>query len=96
MSVTREEIDAKNAAIEARVDARIVSIERDLKRVFTLCIASIATTVGTGIACTQAMLSHFDTVLEAYHAGARLPQDIRVVTYEVKPQASATATATPQ
>ena len=81
MTITREEVDAKDAAIEARFDARIVSIERDLKRLFALCITSIATTIGTGAAVYQGMLSHFDTVLEAYHAGARLPQDIRVVTY---------------
>jgi hypothetical protein len=81
MSFSREEVDAKLATVEARLDGRIVNTERDLKRLFAVGIASIATTIGTGLACTQAMLSHFDTVLEAYHAGARLPQDIRVVTY---------------
>ena len=53
----------------------------------SLFVASIGTTLGTGVAVTQSMLSHFDTVLEAYHAGARLPQDIRVVTYSPQGQA---------
>jgi hypothetical protein len=79
MSITREELDAKILALESRIEGRFINIERDLKRLFALCIASIGTTVGTGFAAYQGMLAHFDTVLEAYHSGARHAQDIRVV-----------------
>ena len=89
MSIPREEHDAKISALEARIEGRFMNIERDLKRVFALCVCSIGTTMGTGLAVYQGMLSHFDTVLEAYHSGARHAQDIRVVTLPVQVQSAA-------
>jgi hypothetical protein len=91
MSIPREEHDAKISALEARIEGRFMNIERDLKRVFALCVCSIGTTMGTGLAVYQGMLSHFDTVLEAYHSGARHTQDIRVVTLPVQVQPAASS-----
>ncbi|MCC8364601.1 hypothetical protein LK996_16135 [Lysobacter sp. A6] len=89
MSMTREELDAKLSAFDARIEGRFINIERDVKRLFALGVASIGTTMGTGFAAYQGMLSHFDTVLEAYHSGARHAQDIRVVTLPVQVHAPA-------
>ncbi|NUS61558.1 MAG: hypothetical protein HOQ01_11480 [Lysobacter sp.] len=86
MSVTREEHDAKISGLESRFEGRFANIEQVLedlrgtrKTMVALFIASMGTTLGTGVAVTQAMLSHFDTVLEAYHSGTRQAQDVRVV-----------------
>ena len=86
MSIPREEHDAKISALEARIEGRFMNIERDLKRVFALCVCSIGTTMGTGLAVYQGMLSHFDTVLEAHHSGASHAQDIRIVTLPLQTQ----------
>jgi len=93
MSIPREEHDAKISALEARIEGRFMNIERDLKRVFALCVCSIGTTMGTGLAVYQGMLGHFDTVLEAYHSGARHAQDIRIVTVPVQAQLQAPASS---
>jgi enamine deaminase RidA (YjgF/YER057c/UK114 family) len=98
MSIPREEHDAKISALEARIEGRFANIERILEEMrstmktmintgITLFIASIGTTLGTGLAVYQGMLSHFDTVLEAYHSGARHAQDIRIVTLPVRVEA---------
>lgn len=90
MSITREEHDAKLSALESRFEGRFANIEQALWEIrstmkamlttgVTLFIASIGTTMGTGIAVYQGMLSHLETVLEAYHSGSRHAQGVRVV-----------------
>ena len=91
MAITRDELDAKISALESRIEGRFINIERDLRRLFALSIACMGTTIGTGFAAYQGMLSHFDTVLEAYHSDARHAQDIRVVTLPVHVQAPASS-----
>ena len=87
-------LESRCSRIEERctnIEYRCTNIERILEEmrgtIKTMCatgislfVASIGTTLGTGVAVTQSMLSHFDTVLEAYHSGARHAQDVRVVT----------------
>ena len=45
MSIPREEHDAKISALEARIEGRFINIERDLKRVFALCVCSGSVTM---------------------------------------------------
>jgi hypothetical protein len=84
MTLTREELDAKISALESRIEGRFINIERVLNRLFGLGLAFIGTTIGTGFAAYQGVSSHFDTVLEAYHSGARHAQDIRVLPLPVQ------------
>ena len=81
MSIPREEHDAKISALKSRIEGRFVNIERTLVEIragmktmvftgITLFVASIGTTVGTGVAAYQAMSNHFDTVLVAYQKSA--------------------------